>query len=417
MRVAIVGAGIVGVSTAIWLQRAGHAVVLVDRSGPGEGASHGNAGVLARASVVPVPVPGLWRKAPAMLLDPRQPVYLKWHHLPRLLPWLVRYMAQATEAGVARRARAILPLIGDSLSDHQALAAGTGAERFVLPSDYLYVYDGIEDYRADAGYWAARRAAGFDWEVLDQAELRAAEPAFGPAVTCAARMRDHGRISDPGAYVKTLATHVAARGGQVLRGDVTGVVLDSDGVSDRGRVTGLRISGETLRCDAVVLAAGAWSKPLAEELGLRVPMESERGYHLDLWEPSVMPRAPAMVASGRFVATPMEGRLRLAGIVEFGGLDAPPSPAPFRLLEENIRRAMPGLTWARRVEWMGHRPSMVDSLPMIGAVPGVAGAFAGFGHDHLGLTAGPRTGQLLAQIVSGRRPDIDLSPYDPARFA
>ena len=169
-------------------------------------------------------------------------------------------------------------------------------------------------------------------------------------------------------------------------------------------------------CDGAVLAAGAWSGRLAAKFGLKAPLETERGYHLELWEPSVMPRSPVMVASGKFVATPMDGRLRLAGVVEFGGLKAAPSRAPYRLLEQNIRAAMPGLTWKRTVEWMGHRPSMADSIPVIGEVPGLSGAYAAFGHDHVGLTGGPKTGRIMAQIISGTRPNIDLDPYSPARF-
>ena len=184
-----------------------------------------------------------------------------------------------------------------------------------------------------------------------------------------------------------------------------------------GRVTGLRAGGETIACDVAVLATGAWSGPLAGKFGIKVPLESERGYHLELWEPSVMPRATVMVASGKFVATPVDGRLRLAGIVEFGGLDAPPSRAPFALLEKNIHQAMPGLTWKITVEWMGHRPSMADSLPVIGAVPGLEGAVAAFGHDHVGLTGGPKTGRIVAQLVSDKHPNLDLTPYSPARFA
>ena len=178
----------------------------------------------------------------------------------------------------------------------------------------------------------------------------------------------------------------------------------------------MRAGGETIACDAVVLAAGVWSGPLASQLGLRVPLESERGYHLELWEPSIMPRSPVMVASGKFVATPMEGRLRLAGIVEFGGLDAPPSRAPYALLKKNIEAAIPGIAWKETREWMGHRPSVADSIPVIGVVPGVEGAFLGFGHDHVGLTGGPKTGRLLAQLVSGRSPNMDLAPYSPTRF-
>ena len=206
--VAIVGAGIVGVSTAVWLQREGHRVVLIDQRGPGEGTSHGNGGVLASASVVPVPVPGLWKMAPRMLFDPRQPLFLKWGYLPRLMPWLLRYMRHATVEGVASRARAIAPIIGDSLNDHLALAEGTGAERFVVPSDYLYVYPTRRQFEADAAYWQVRREAGWDWDVLEDEEFTAYDPCFGPDLRCAVRLGGHGRISDPGAYVKALAAHV-----------------------------------------------------------------------------------------------------------------------------------------------------------------------------------------------------------------
>jgi D-amino-acid dehydrogenase len=410
-KIAIIGAGIVGVSTAIWLQRDGHDVTLIDRLGPGEGTSHGNGGVLASCSVVPVTVPGLMRKAPRMLFDPNQPLFLKWGYLPRLAPWLIRYLRHANTDAVRRRAAALTQIIGDSLADHQALAAGTGAEKWVVPSDYLYLYNDRAHYEGDAFGWDVRRENGFDWDLLEGQALRDYDPAYGPALKFAARTKNHGRIADPGRYVKDLAAHVVANGGKLVIADADDVVREN------GRVTGVRAGGETLDCDAVVVATGAWSGPLARKLGLNVPLESERGYHLELWEPSIMPRSPVMVASGKFVATPMDGRLRLAGIVEFGGLDAPPSRAPFRLLERSIRAAIPGLTWKKKVEWMGHRPSIADSIPLIGEVPGASGAYLGFGHDHVGLTGGPKTGRILAQMISGRQPNIDLAPYSPARFA
>ena len=182
-------------------------------------------------------------------------------------------------------------------------------------------------------------------------------------------------------------------------------------------MTGVRAKGETIACDAAVIATGVWSGPLCKKLGLKVPLESERGYHLEFWEPSVMPKSPVMVASGKFVMTPMEGRLRAAGVVEFGGLDAPPSRPPFDLLMRNVKAALPGLTWRETREWMGHRPAPSDSIPVIGEIPGTRGAFTGFGHHHIGLTGGPKTGRLLAQMISGRQPNIDLTPYSPARFA
>ena len=152
-------------------------------------------------------------------------------------------------------------------------------------------------------------------------------------------------------------------------------------------------------------------------LGLKVPMETERGYHLELIEPSFTPRVPVMHAAGKFVITPMQGRIRLAGIVEFGGLHAPPSKTPFDLLRRNLRRAMPRLTWKAESEWMGHRPAPADSIPVIGPVPGISGAWLGFGHHHIGLTAGPATGRLLAQMIVGTKTNLDASAYSPARFA
>ncbi len=408
--VAIIGAGIVGVSTAIWLRRDGHDVILIDREGPAAGASHGNGGVLASCSIIPVTVPGLIWKAPKMLFSPDQPLFLKWGYLPKLMPWLIRYLKTTNERDMRHRAAALTHIIGDSYADHQALSAGTAAERWLIPSDYLFLYRDRAHYDGDALGWSVRKEHGFAWDVLEGKALRDYDPVYGPDVGLAARLGNHGRISDPGAYVKALAAHAEGTGVKFVRAEVEDVVREG------GTVTGVRAGGETIPCDTAVVALGAWSGPLAAKLGIKAPMESERGYHLELWEPSVMPRSPVMVASGKFVATPMDGRLRLAGVVEFGGLDAPPSRAPFKLLEKNIKAAIPGITWKKTVEWMGHRPSMADSVPVIGAVPGLPGAYAAFGHDHVGLTGGPKTGRILSQLISGRQPNIDLTPYSPARF-
>lgn len=408
--IGIVGAGIVGVSTAVWLQRAGHKVTLIDRLEPGEGASYGNGGVLASASIVPVTVPGLLGKAPKMLLDPGQPLFLKWSHLPRLAPWLMRYLSHANAEDVRRIAAALIGLTGDSLADHQALAAGTGAERYVVPSDYIFVYSDRAHFEGDAFGWSIRKAHGFEWEELEREAFRDYDPAFAPELGFGVRLGNHGMITDPGAYVKALAAHTAKNGADILKTEVT------DFTRENGRLAGLRAGGQLLSFDEVVIATGAWSKRLAAKLGLYVPLESERGYHIELWEPNIMPRSPVMVASGKFVATPLEGRLRLAGIVEFGGLEAAPSRQPYNLLMENIKKAIPGLTWKEKTEWMGHRPAPSDSIPIVGAVPGVPNAWLAFGHHHIGITAGPKTGYLLSQMISGQQFNLDLAAYDPKRF-
>ena len=408
--VIVVGAGIVGVSTAIWLQRAGHSVTLIDRIGPAGGASYGNGGMLASCSVVPVPVPGLVRKAPRMLLDPNQPLFLKYRYLPRLLPWLARYLARANERDARTTAQALYGIVSDSLADHQALAHNTGAERWIVPSDYLYVYSDRVHYLSDSLGWTIRRDLGFVWDELEGQDLRNYDPVFAKSLGFAVKLAKHGRISDPGAYVTELARHVVRKGGRQLKGVV------SDVIHRNGKVTGVRADGQDIQCDAVVIAAGAWSGQLAARLGIRVPLETERGYHIDLWEPSVMPRSPVMVTSGKFVMTPMEGRLRLAGIVEFGGLRADPSRAPFGFLKKTVRAALPGIKWGNGEEWMGHRPATTDSIPVIGEVPFINGAYFGFGHHHIGLTGGPKTGWLLAQMISRRSPNLDMGAYSPKRF-
>lgn len=408
--IAIIGAGIVGVSAAVWLQRDGHDVILIDKAGPGEGTSHGNGGVLASCSIVPVTVPGLLQKAPNMLFSPSQPLFMKWGYFPKLLPWLMRYLSHANADDVERTAAALTPIVGDSLNDHKALAEGTGAEKWLEPSDYLFLYENREHFDGDAFGWSIRRKHGFHWEELEGQAFHDYDPIFSQDIGFAAKLGDHGHIKDPGQYVKDLAAHVEANGGRIVRAAVDDVVRNN------GKVTGVRTEGETIACDTAIVTAGVWSGPLAKRLGISVPLESERGYHLELIEPSAMPRSPVMVASGKFVATPMEGRIRLAGIVEFGGLDAAPSRAPFELMRKNARAAFPGVTWKDEVEWMGHRPAPADSIPIIGDVPGIEGAYMGFGHHHIGLTGGPKTGRLLAQMIAGRTPNADLSVYAPARF-
>lgn len=408
--VAIIGAGIVGVATAIWLQRAGASVVLIDKVGPAGGASEGNGGVLASCASVPVTTPGLLLKAPRMLLDPNQPLFLRWSYLPRLLPWLVRYLRHANEEDTRRIARAIHGLVGDSLADHQALAEGTGAEHHIVPCDYYYAYASRRVFEADAFPWSVRRELGATWQEID--DLRAVEPALSPALGFGVRLGHHGRISDPGQYVRDLARHVVSEGGDLVTGEVSRIATTGS------RTAGVVMAdGRRIETGAVVLAAGIGSSPLAKQLGLRVPLETERGYHVEFWDPEGAPRTCMMIAAGKFVATPMNGRLRLAGVIEFGGTKAPPSRAPVAFLERQARRVFPDLKSERVTRWMGHRPAIADSIPVIGAVPGIAGAYAAFGHHHIGLTSGAKTGRLLAALISGRRGNIDLTPYSPSRYA
>nr|WP_143595770.1 FAD-binding oxidoreductase [Tropicibacter naphthalenivorans] len=408
-KVIVIGAGINGVSAAIWLRRMGADVTLVDKGLPGQGASFGNAGVLAASAVVPLTTPGLMTKAPGMLLDSDFPLFMRWGYLPRMVPWLLRYAAHANDRDTRRIAAALLPVIGDTLDQHLALTEGLPSRRFIAPSDYTFAYASRAAFQADRYTWDLRRSAGFEPKLLEGDALRAYEPTLGSAIRCLGVLGGHGHILDPGGYVAALAADFAAMGGTVMQTEVQDVTLEA------GQITEVLTSQGTLPCDAAVLSAGVWSGPLARRLGLRVPMESERGYHLMLRGVSGGPKVPVMVESGKFVATPMAEGLRLAGIVEFGGLRASASRAPLELLRRQARRAFPGLTWQSEEPWMGHRPAPSDSLPLVGEI-GKTGVFTAFGHHHIGLTGGPKTGRWVAGLIAGQPTNADLAPYDPNRF-
>ncbi|MDA4848456.1 NAD(P)/FAD-dependent oxidoreductase [Hoeflea poritis] len=407
--IVVIGAGIVGVSAAIWLTRSGLQVTLIDRAAPGQGTSFGNAGVLASCSVVPVTAPGLAFKGPKLLLDPSFPLFLRWSYLPRLAPWLLRYLRHANDNDTRRISNGLTPIVGDSVEQHKALSEDGDASRYMIPSDYTFAYADRAAFDADAYTWQLRRAAGFEPEILEGGSVQEYDAAFGPAVGLLAVMHDHGYITDPGGYVAALAETFKGMGGRFVTAEVKDFDLSGGAVravlTDQGRFD----------CDHVVLSAGIWSKPLAAKLGLKVPLESERGYHIVFKQPANGPKSPAMVAAGKFVATPMDAGLRCAGVVEFGGLEAGPSKAPLRLLRKTVENTFPELTYADSEEWLGHRPAPTDSLPLIGEI-GQSGVYTAFGHHHIGLTGGPKTGRLVAGLIAGDRPNIDLSVYNPNRF-
>lgn len=408
-KIIVIGAGICGLSAAIWLRRAGHDVTLVDRDRPGAGASQGNAGLLAQWAVVPVNTPDLVSTAFKYLANPRSPLFLQWSYLPRLLPWLWQFARNANDRDTARMVEGLIPLVGDSVDQHRALVRGTLAEKWLATSDFGYAYADRAAFEGDAYSWAIKRDAGHVPEVVTGEAVREVEPMLGPATQCLALLKGHGHILDPGSYMADLARVLEVEGGEVRQATVQDITLED------GRVSRIETDRGPMPCDRAVLAAGIWSKELMRKLGLRVPLEAERGYHLHFTGPSQMPRHPLMISSGKFAVNPMAHGLRCAGTVELGGIAKGPSRAPLDLIRRETARVFPDLTYDTVTEWMGFRPSTPDSLPLIGEI-GSTGVHAAFGHQHVGLTAGPKTGRLVADLVSDRRPNIDLSPYDANRF-
>ncbi|MEP4766632.1 MAG: FAD-dependent oxidoreductase [Roseibium sp.] len=411
MDVIVVGAGIVGVSCAIWLQRDGHEVTLVDRAGPASGTSHGNAGVLAAGAIIPVTTPGLLSRAPGMLMDRNAPLFLRWSYVPKLLPFLAKYLRFATDKHVDHYGIAMSFLLHDTVDQHRQLAQDTPAANFIGDENYCFGYATQAAFEADAYGWRKRKAAGYEYEVVSGAEHAVDDPAFGAAFETVVRCKNHGRISDPGAYVKALADHFVDQGGMLQICDVRDVDV-TDGV-----ITGLHTSEGAMSADHIVFAMGPWSKAIAHKLGVKVPFESERGYHLEFINPTIMPKAPMMVASGKFVLTPMDGRLRAAGVIEFGGLEKGPGRAPFEMLHRQVAEILPDMRSDDVVEWMGHRPAPADSLPLIGANDAQGRSYSAFGHQHVGLTGGPKTGRIIADLIGGKKPNNDLAAFDPMKHA
>ncbi|MBM2575593.1 FAD-dependent oxidoreductase [Jannaschia sp. Os4] len=409
MKVVVIGAGIVGVASALWARRDGHEVVLVDREGPAAGASYGNGAVLARCSVVPVTTPGLMRRGLRMALDPSEPLFLRWAKLPGMAGWLARYLSHANAADTARIADGLAHVVADSVEQHEALAAGTEAARYLAACDYAYVYADRAAWEADAYGWGLRAAAGFVPEIVEGAAVREREPSLGPAAGLMAVLREHGMVLDPGGYVAALAAQLEREGGTVRRAEVRDVTLEG------GRVVAVETGEGPIPCDRVVVAAGAWSGPLMMRLGIDVPLAAERGYHLVWRAPEVRPSIPLMLAGAKFVATPVAAGLRCAGIVELGGMDGARSRPALDLMRRRVRETFPGLTAEPDEAWLGFRPAPSDSLPLIGEVR-ETGVIAAFGHHHVGLTAGPKTGRMVADVIAGRRSNVDRAPFDPLRF-
>ncbi|MFT5866417.1 MAG: glycine/D-amino acid oxidase-like deaminating enzyme [Gammaproteobacteria bacterium] len=409
--IVVVGAGIVGVSTAIWLRRAGHDVTLIDKGAPGMGASYGNAGLLAQWAVVPVTTPKLWRDAPRYLMDRNSPLFVKWGHVPRMLPWLAQYMRNATDKRTRRIVNSLSPLLLDAVDQHRSLIQGTPVENWVRDSKMTFVYRDRTGFDADAYGWHLKAHVGLTPTVITGQAVQEIEPILSADHQCIAVLEGQGHVTDPGQYVASLALYFETLGGRVVRAEVQDLQKGPD-----GQITCVETDQDRFDCDAAVITAGIWSKELTRKLGLRIPLEAERGYHVIFENPTQTPRNPMMMVDGKFGVNAMDMGLRCAGTVELGDHHAGPSTAPFALLKKHATAAFPHMTFSGTQEWMGFRPSTPDSLPLIGEL-GSSGVFVGFGHQHIGLTAGPKTGRILAQIIGGQHSNLDLSAFDPARFS
>lgn len=393
IEVAVIGAGIVGSTIAWELRRRGHAVTLLDRDEPGRGCSFGNSGAISACSVVPLAMPGVLASVPRMLLDRDSPLRVPLHYLPHAAPWLARFVASAAPPRVEASARRLAALHAGATARHVALAREVGVPELVLELGHLYLYTDPAALTKDAAAWELRRRFGCTAEQLDRAGIVALEPDVHARYATAMFLRDHATIRNPFRYVDAIAKAFVARGGALRRAEVTALSRSAE------RWT-IAMPGESMHAEAVVVAAGAWSRRLLDAQGLRLPLETQRGYHVEFDGAAPVSRSVVLTDRKVFV-TPMETGLRIGGTVEIAGLAAPPDWRRADALVSAARTALPDLPASPARRWMGHRPCLPDSVPYIGAVPGRPGLYATVGHGHLGLTDAPATAERIADLLAG----------------
>ena len=411
--VVIVGAGVVGACCAACLQEQGARVTLIDRQRPGDdgASSFGNAGVLAPASFVPTPAPGMLVKVPGWLLREDGPLSIRWSYLPRLLPWLVRFIRAGSDPAHQKKAAdALAALHASTLDLHARLAREAGVPDLVAPVEYLYVYASRNAYAEAESVRAMFREHGVEFEVLGREELHEAEPDLAPHYVKGMRIEGQGRTLDPGRLVRAYVDKVVASGGELRLAEVTDVEVSAN------RVSAVRTGDGTVEGDAFVLSAGALSRRLTDRLGLELPLDTERGYHLTCPDPGITLSHVVMEAEGKFVANPMAMGVRFAGTVELAGVDAPPNPRRAETIGRLAKRMYPKLRLEGATRWMGRRPSMPDGLPVIGPSPRHENLWLAFGHGHTGMIAGPMTGRIVAGMITGPMPNIDVAPFRADRF-
>lgn len=415
--IVVIGAGAVGAATALELLRDGHYVTIVEPGEPGgeQAASYGNGCWLSTMSVIPPAGPGTWRKIPGFLMDPLGPLSIRWRYLPRVAPWLLRYLAAGwTEQRVTRAAQALQPLLANAPALHRALADEAGVGALIEQKGLMYIYPDRAAFEAECLSFRVRAAVGLRWLELDEDEMRQREPTLDRRYTFGVLVEKAGHCRDPGAYVAALVALATSEGAVWRRCRATGFRIEA------GRLDAVETDAGAIACDTAIICAGAHSKVLAAAAGDRVPLESERGYHAVLRDPETGPRVPLMPSDGKMAITMTEGGLRCAGQVEIAGLEAAPDWRRAEVLRDHLLRCFPDLPRdlpAERIKvWMGHRPSMPDGLPCIGPSRATPDILYAFGHGHVGLVAAARTGRVVAQMIGGRAPEIPVAAFDPARF-
>jgi len=409
--VLVVGAGVVGLACAWSALKEGLTVTIVDRDFDGDRTSHGNAGGIAVTESTPISVPGFFFKATKWLFDPLGPLALDWKHVPSALPWFMEFQRASSPARFKQISLALAALNNRVYDDLIPLFEDVGAMSTFYRRGALTLYETDEAFKADTEEWNFKRDLGVRWRALNQQEVQEFEPALAPVFKHGVFLEDWSHIGNPKQLVSQIRVRVKALGARF----VEGVVTKLDVTKPDAPCAVLR-AGASIAARQIVVATGAWSATLAESVGDRVLLDSERGYNTTLPQPGIALSREVIFAERKFVATPLDIGIRIGGAAEFAGLKAEPNYKRSEALLKLGKRFLPGIQDQGAVQWMGHRPATPDSLPVIGRSPSASSVIYAFGHGHLGLTQAATTGALVADLLVNRTPRTPLAEYSIERF-
>jgi D-amino-acid dehydrogenase len=410
MTTVVVGAGIVGTAVAHELQRRGRQVVLIERDAPGKGASYGNMASIAVTEFMPASRPSVWRQIPGWMLDPEGPVRVRPSHMPKLIPWFLRFLSASRPSKLRQLEAQGAALCARVYDDLLPLLRDTGLEGELTDEGCLSLYTDEAEFRADRDHIEILERFGFPHEVLGRQAIKALEPELSDRIGMAVLFPQNRSVRDPYRLVVRLAERFAGLGGRIERGEVVGFAR-GEGIREVRLKDGRRIAAEE-----VVICAGAFSGGLAAMLGEPIPLETERGYHTQIMSPGISMRHSIIWPARAFMVTPTSGGIRVGGTVEMAGLDAPPDYRRSKVTVRRAKEALPNLRCEDFTEWMGHRPALPDTVPIMSASARTRGVFYATGHGHLGLTYAATTARLMADLITGARPPIDMHPYRVDRF-
>ena len=407
----VIGGGIVGLATAIYLQRSGVQVTLVEQRHIGSGASFGNASMLTNTSVTPVATPGLTKKIPYYMTSPDSPLRVKLGFLLKNIGWFFKFWRGSNPKDFEKRSHALNLLLCDVYEQHVALAKGTSAEKYLSSRSTLSPFADEASRDRDSAIWDIRRALCAGISKLDDEKLRKDMPHMNPIWSKSYLMSNFGSVLSPIKYLQALAKEFEKLGGEITYTPVL------DFQTANKQVTGITTNHGILTADQYAICAGVYSSILSAKLGDTVPLTAESGYHIHIKNPNIKLKHNILHAGINMGISQMEDGIRCTSFAEYAGLGAKPSyDEIFPIMKKNLASVLPDLEIKDYTIWRGDRPSTPDSLPVIGRATHYDNVFYGFGHQHVGMSGGPKTGKILSEMMNQQATCINTEAFDVERF-